>query len=109
MEKQYKKVFKVEAAKVFTKHYETASWYKNVLVQAGDYPIKYTDIAGRETSPEQSYYGMIQLPGTVTESCFINRVFTSCSVDLNKHVGETETITLQFYSYNLVEKEGESK
>lgn len=108
MEKIYKKFFTVEADKVFTKHYETASWYKNVLVPAGDYPIQYTDISGRETTPENSYYGMIHLSGTVTGSCFINRVFSSYSVDLDKHVGETETITLQLYSYSLVEKEGQS-
>lgn len=101
----YKPNYVVEEDKVFTKTYETASWYKEVLVKKGDYPIKYTDISGHEVAPEDSYYGIVVLPGKVVSSYFENRVFTSSSSEVDKCVGEDETVVLQIYSYCLKEKE----
>lgn len=97
----YPKFYTLKESKEFQKTYETASWYKTVRIEAGDYKIKYTDISGRECPAEKSYYGIVIMEGIVTASSFESRLFTSSRIHLNEHVNESETIVLQIYSYSL--------
>lgn len=97
----YPEFYTLRESKEFQKTYETASWYKTVKIEAGDYKIKYTDISGRECPPDKSYYGIVVMTGIVTASFFESRLFTSSKNHINEHVNESETIVLQIYSYSL--------
>ena len=99
------KSYVLPEAKEFKKQFETASWYEMVLVPAGEYPIRYTDIGGREVEPDKSYYGIVKLTGVVTSSYFVNQLFGSSSAKIDELKGETETIILQIYSYALNSEE----
>lgn len=97
----YPEFYTLRESKEFQKTYETASWYKTVKIEAGNYKIKYTDISGRECRPENSYYGIVIMEGIVTASSFESRLFGSSNVRINEHVNESERIVLQIYSYSL--------
>ena len=67
--------FILKEDKVFTNHYETAAWYEDVLVKAGQYPMKVPEYKTYETDNGRKVSGHIdmigvRLPGIITADDF---------------------------------------
>lgn len=85
---------------VFTRTYETASWYTKIEVPAGEYEITAVVRDGKVSStwgdnPRWS------LPGTVVASYFVNRLFTASSSEVDRNVGNSDTYVSGTYGYAL--------
>ena len=103
----YKKTFVLTEPKVFTQTYETASWYTDIEVPAGEYPIVYTDANHQVVDPEvtRAYWAGVKLEGVIVASHFENRVFSSVSFRDNADVGKPATYHFGTYAYMFEIKE----
>ncbi len=79
----------------YRRNYETASWYTDIEVQPGEYQVT-----------SDGYWYFIRLPGKVTGSLFINRLFTASSASVDKNVGKDEVYTSQGNLYLLENLDG---
>jgi len=78
--------------------YETASWYTLVDVPAGEYEV-YLLATGSVT------WAMIAYSGLVTKEHFVNRLFTSYSVqEPTENIGKERNATVQTYPYIVAEQ-----
>jgi len=75
---------------VYRKSYETASWYTDVEVQPGDYDVM-TD----------GYWALVEMPGKVVGSCFVNRFLNASSFHKDENVGNDATYTIQDNLYQV--------
>lgn len=87
-------------SKTFTRTYETASWYTNIEVPAGEYPI-YATVRDGKVSSTWGEGPSYSLPGVVTASYFVNRLFTASSARVNEDVGKPDTYAASTYCYAL--------
>ena len=78
------------APTVYRKSYETASWYTDVEVQAGEYEVT-TD----------GYWALVEMPGTVVGSYFVNRFLNASSFHKDEDVGNDATYTIQDNLYQV--------
>ena len=85
---------------VFTRTYETASWYTNIEVAPGEYDITAVVRDGKVSSSwgEEPTWS---LPGVVVASYFVNRLFTASSAHHNEDVGKPDTYHGGTYGYAL--------
>ena len=75
---------------VYRKSYETASWYTDVEVQAGEYEVT-TD----------GYWALVEMPGTVVGSYFVNRFLNASSFHKDEDLGNDATYTIQDNLYQV--------
>lgn len=66
---------------VFRQLYETASWYTDVKVEPGVYPVFRYVWRGRVT------FG-VEMPGVVVGSLFVNRILDCASVEKDERIGD---------------------
>lgn len=61
--------------------YETASWYDDVTLKAGTYPVTWVTISYREVPGDhpEVYYASIKVDAIVTHTHTVNRLFTASS------------------------------
>lgn len=85
----------------FTRTGETACNYRVIEVQAGTYPITWTDIRGQAVDPQRAYYAMIALPGVVVDSSVTNRVLSSSNTVRGSDIGQPATYHIQRYAYTF--------
>lgn len=78
--------------------YETASWYKDIEVPPGRYPLC--------ASSGNLKWIVASLEGTVTESFFQNRLFTATSNHVNEHVGEKDSASIQLDTFSAARADG---
>lgn len=86
--------------KTFRRSYETASWFTDIEVPAGEYPI-FAVVRDGEVSRTWGETPFWSLPGIVTASCFINRVFWASSARINEDVGKPDTYGASTYTHAL--------
>ena len=83
-----------------TLHYETASWYKKLLLDAGKHPIYATFEESRNDAKDTSIHASVE--GTVVSdafpSSFGGNIFSS---NLNQHVGQRDTWHWTPYAHAL--------
>lgn len=73
--------------------YETACNYHVVEVPAGT----------EAELKSNGYYMFVKLPGVITESLYVNRVFSATSEKVDELKGEASTYTVQMYAYDAVQ------
>lgn len=85
---------------VFTRTYETASWYTKIEVPAGEYDITAVVRDGK-VSGTWGDGPTWKLPGTVVASYFVNRFFTASSFEVDRDVGKPDTYVDGTYAHSL--------
>ena len=83
-----------------TLHYETASWYKELLLDVGKHPLFATFEEGHSDAKDTSIHAAVM--GTVLSdafpSSFGGHIFSS---NLNEHIGERDTWHYTPYAHAL--------
>jgi len=73
--------------------YETASWYTDVEIPAGNYEIVLHETSGPT-------WALVRYRGEITDEHFVNRLFGSTSIAEPRHIGEQAAATAQLYAYD---------
>jgi hypothetical protein len=89
---------RLEKPYVFRQSFETASWYRDIEVPPGEYPI---DL---HLNPEKlPQFVTASLPGVSVGSLFINRVLWSSSAVKDEDLGQSFIYGLQTYPHSVAE------
>jgi len=89
----------------------TASWWDRYELVAGEYPVRFTNVSGREARDFDShadgsaYYAHFTVPAVLVESYRVNRLLTASSAHTERPNRE-ETVTLTCYAYEVKDGRG---
>lgn len=83
--------------------YETASAWDKRVVEPGVYPLVGVTIDHRPVDPDrqEAYWMVAKIPATMTESYYVNRLFTASSVAHKTGLAEPSTVFVQMYRYEV--------
>ena len=84
--------FTLAEPRVYSRGYETASWYTDIEVQPGEYEV---------TQSADGYWALVTMPGKIVGSNFVNQIFHASSHHKNEDVGKDTTYTIQTQMFSL--------
>lgn len=102
-------MFVLRNPEVFRNTYETASWYRDVEVQAGEYPV-IADVE-TETGAVIDFPGLqVKLPGKVVGSFFVSSLWGHYGkAKINEDVGKEDAYHWRSYAHSVAHRILEGK
>jgi hypothetical protein len=99
-------ILRLREAREYRKSYETASWFKRIMVPAGDYELSASSRADHKGNfPEgaSAYWVYATLTGEIIESHFPSSFAGNPTGggSFNDDLGEQDSVLLQMYGYNV--------